>query len=137
MSRIEYSPVYEQYGLSDIRGLGPENPLYATDTFWPQILGEFGVIGLAAYIAFLATLAYRLWRESGRPDGGTLRVLRLGAGMVFAQALVESAANAMFHSPPRVYLLFLVVGAVMSMAWRSPAPPRTAAPDPPRTAGAS
>jgi hypothetical protein len=121
MSRIEYSPLYEEYGLSEIRGLGPDNPLYATDTFWPQILGEFGVIGLAAYVAFLASIAYRLWHEAGRPDGGAVRILRLGAGMVLVQAVVESAANAMFHSPPRVYLLFLVIGAVMSIAWRSPA----------------
>lgn len=121
MSREVYSPVYEEYGdppLSEIRGLRPDNPIYATDTFWPQILGEFGIIGLAAYIAFLITLAYLLWRESGRPDGGYLRILRLGAGMVFVQALVESAANAMFHSPPRVYLLFLTIGVVLSIAWR-------------------
>ena len=119
MSRVEYSSVYEEYGLDEIRGLSRENPLYATDTFWPQILGEFGVIGLAAYVAFLATILYQLWRESGRPEEGALRVLRLGAGMVFVQAFVESAANAMFHSPPRVYLLFLVIGAVLSIAWRT------------------
>ena len=131
---INYSPVYEEYGLDEIRGLGPDNPLYATDTFWPQILGEFGVIGFAAYLAFLGTIGYRLWRESGRPEGGSLRVLRLGAGMVFVQALVESAANAMFHSPPRVYLLFLVVGAVMSIGWRTPAS-STASSDPPPAGG--
>jgi hypothetical protein len=134
MSRIDYSPVYEEYGLDKIRGLGPENPLYATDTFWPQILGEFGVIGFAAYLAFLGTIGYQLWRESGRSDGGSLRILRLGAGMVFVQALVESAANAMFHSPPRVYLLFLVVGAVMSIGWRTPAS-STASSDPPPAGG--
>jgi hypothetical protein len=134
MSRVKYSPVYEEYGLDEIRGLGPDNPLYATDTFWPQILGEFGVIGFAAYLAFLGTIGYRLWRESGRPEGGSLRVLRLGAGMVFVQALVESAANAMFHSPPRVYLLFLVVGAVMSIDWRTPAS-STASSDPPPAGG--
>lgn len=135
MSRMEYSPVYKEYGLDEIRGLGPENPLYATDTFWPQILGEFGVIGLGAYLAFLGSIGYRLWRESGRPEGGSLRVLRLGAGMVFVQALVESAANAMFHSPPRVYLLFLVIGAVMSIAWRTPASPEGALPEPEPASG--
>ena len=51
--------------------------------------------------------------------------------MVFAQAVVESAANAMFHSPPRVYLLFLVVGAVLSIAWRTRASDWAADPDPP------
>ena len=134
MSRIEYSPLYEEYGLDARRGLDRENPIYTTDTFWPQILGEFGIIGLAAYVAFLATILYQLWRESGRPDGGALRILRLAAGMVFAQALVESAANAMFHSPPRVYLLFLVIGAVLSIGWRTRA--SRAAPSDPPPAGA-
>ena len=129
MSRVDYSPVYVEYDLDDIRGLRPDNPLYATDTFWPQILGEFGVIGLAAYVAFLAVIAYQLWREAGRPESGTLRILRLGAGMIFAQVLVESAANAMFHSPPRVYLVFLVIGAVLSIAWRSRAAQNATDPD--------
>jgi hypothetical protein len=119
MSRVEYSPLYEEYGLSDIRGLRPDNPLYATDTFWPQILGEFGVVGLAAYVAFLGSLAWMLWREARRADTETMRILKLAAGMVFAQAIVESLANAMFHSPPRVYLTYLVVGVVASLAWRA------------------
>jgi hypothetical protein len=41
------------------------------------------------------------------------------------QALIESLASPMFHSPPRVYLLYLAVGVVMSLAWR-----RRAEPDP-------
>jgi hypothetical protein len=127
MSRVEYSPLYEEYGLSDIRGLREENPLYVTDTFWPQILGEFGVVGLLAYLAFLGSLAWMLWRESRRPGSETMRVLRLGAGMVFGQAIVESLANAMFHSPPRVYLTYLAVGVVMSLAWRARAAEASAA----------
>jgi hypothetical protein len=124
MSRIEYSPLYEEYGLSNIRGLRESNPLYATDTFWPQILGEFGVIGLVGYVGFLASLGWLLWRESGRrEDDETIRILRIAAGMVFAQAVFESLASSMFHSPPRVYLLYLVVGVVASMAWRTRARP--------------
>ena len=38
--------------------------------------------------------------------------------MVFAQAILESAASSMFYSPPRVYLVYLVVGIVASVAWR-------------------
>lgn len=125
MSRVEYSPLYEEYGLSDIRGLRPSNPLYVTDTFWPQILGEFGAVGALAYLAFLASLAWMLWREARRAGSETMRILRLGAGMVFGQALVESLANAMFHSPPRVYLTYLAVGVVMSLAWRARAAERS------------
>jgi hypothetical protein len=118
MSRVHYSPLYRKYGLSTIRGLRPNNPRDVTDTFWPQILGEFGIAGLVAYLAFLGSLGYRLFREAGRDDGPLLRVFRLGAGMVFAQAIVESIASSMYHSPPRVYLLYLTVGAVLSVAWR-------------------
>lgn len=118
MSRQNYSPLYEEYGLSTIRGLRPHNPSAATDTFWPQILGEMGLVALVAYAGFLLTLGYRLWREAARDDGPLLTTLRLGAGMVFAQGLVESLASSMYHSPPRVDLLYLVVGAVLSLSWR-------------------
>ena len=93
-----------------------------TDTFWPAILGESGVIGLLAYLGFIATLGIILWREAGRDDGPLLRVLRFAAGMVFAQAILESMASSMFHSPPRVYLFYLVVGAVAALAWRRRSP---------------
>jgi hypothetical protein len=120
MSRQEYSPLYYQYGLSRVRGLKPESPTAATDTFWPQILGETGVVGLLGYAAFLAALGWMLWREVARDDGQELRILRLAAGMVFAQALVESLASSMFNSPSRVYLMILVIGIVASIAWRRP-----------------
>jgi hypothetical protein len=120
MSREEYSPLYEEYGISTIRGLRRDNPSAATDTFWPQILGELGVVGFAGYAAFMALLGWMLWREAGRDAGTELRILRLAAGMIFAQALVESAASAMYHSPSRVYLFYLVVGLVASLAWRRP-----------------
>lgn len=118
MSRIEYSPLYYDYGLSNVYGLRPSSPRFVTDTFWPQILGELGVIGLAAYAGFLASLAYLLWREARRAATPIMRLLTLGAGMVFAQSVVESLASAMYHSPPRVYLLLLAVGVVASLAWR-------------------
>jgi O-Antigen ligase len=120
MSRQQYSPLYTKYGLDTVRGLKPPNPTAATDTFWPQILGEMGVIGLLGYAAFLAALGWMLWREVGRDDGQELRILRLAAGMLFAQALVESLASSMFNSPSRVYLMVLVIGIVASIAWQRP-----------------
>jgi hypothetical protein len=118
MSREHYSPLYYEYDLSDVRGLKPESPIAITDTFWPQILGELGIIGFAGYVVFTAALGWMLWREAGRKDGPELLILRLAAGMVFAQALVESAASAMYHSPSRVYLYYLMIGVVASLAWR-------------------
>ena len=119
MSRVEYSPLYVEYGLSDVHGLRPSYPQFVTDTFWPQILGELGIFGLLAYVGFVGSVVFTLWREAGRAVTPFQRALCLGAGMVFAQALVESLASAMFNSPPRMYLLYLPVGIVASMAWRA------------------
>jgi O-antigen ligase len=93
--------------------------MFITDTFWPQILGEMGVGGLVTYATFIGWMGVMLWREADRRDDGEFRrVFRFAAGMVFAQTIIESFASSMFHSPPRVYLVFLVIGAVGSMAWR-------------------
>ncbi len=118
MSRVDYSPLYHQYGLSGIWGLQPDNPNAANDTFWPQLLGELGVFGMLAYLGFMASLGVVIWREAANVDAPLVRLVVLGAGMLFAQAVVESLASAMYHSPPRVYLLFLAVGVVLSLAWR-------------------
>lgn len=125
MSREHYSGLYQQYNLDEVRGLRAGRASAATDTFWPAILGESGVIGLLGYLGYFGSLAFILWREAGRDDGPLLRVLRIGAGMIFAQAIVESLASSMFHSPPRVYLFYLAVGAVAAIAWRR----RAAEPD--------
>ncbi|OGN82328.1 MAG: hypothetical protein A2X23_12910 [Chloroflexi bacterium GWC2_73_18] len=118
MSRVEYSPLYVEYGLSKINGLRPANPRFATDTFWPQILGELGVFGLLAYLLFLGSIGYLLWRESQRDAEPIVRAFRLGTLLIFAQALVESLASAMFHSPSRAYLVLAAAGVVASLAWR-------------------
>jgi hypothetical protein len=126
MSREHYSELYVQYNLDDVPGLRERRPSAVTDTFWPAILGESGPIGVLGYVGYLASLGFVVWREAGRADGPLLRVLRFGAGMIFAQAIIESLASSMFHSPPRVYLFYLVVGAVAAIAWRR----RAAEPEP-------
>jgi hypothetical protein len=45
-SRTHYSPVYYQYGLSNVFGLSPAQPLYIDDTSWPSVMGETGYFGL-------------------------------------------------------------------------------------------
>ena len=118
MSRVEYSPVYREYGLDSIRGLSEQNSTYATDTFWPMVLGEFGVIGAVGYVAFLAGLGLPLWRAGRLVTDPISAVFVVGALAVFVQALIESVATPMFTSPPRSYLLFAALGATIAV-WAS------------------
>jgi len=121
VSRDPYSPVYAQYGLDQIDGLSPDDSAFVSDTFWPRVLGETGVIGLGALLVFTAVLAFQTWRAAGAPQADALvRAFQLGAWMVLVQALTETLASSMFDSPPRIYLLFGAVG--MSLALARPAP---------------
>jgi hypothetical protein len=124
MSRTQYSPVYAEYGLDTVKGLRPRDPRNVTDTFWPQILGELGVLGVAAYAAFLASLGWLLWKAYTGAGEQLTRVFFLGTGMIFVQTLVESLASPMFHSPPRIYLVYLAVGTVAAIHWRRREPDR-------------
>jgi len=120
MSRVDYSELYYEYDVYRINGLRPRRPVNVTDTFWPEIIGELGFFGLVAYLAFLGSLAYGLWRAAGRYRHGVLRIFALGSLLILAQALVESVASPMFHSPPRAYLLYLAIGVAIAIGSRPP-----------------
>jgi hypothetical protein len=121
MSRVEFSPVYEQYGLTHIRGLRPDNDNYITDTFWPMVLGEHGVFGALGYAVFLGALLLAVWRTLGRQADRLLRVFCLGTLAVLVAAVIESFATPMFVAPPRAYIVFAAIGAVLAIANRPPA----------------
>jgi hypothetical protein len=123
MSRVKYSPVYHAYGLDRIRGLQANNSDYVTDTFWPMVLGETGIIGVIAYAAFLLALLLSLWRAIGRQSDRLLRAFCLGSLAVLIAAVVESLATPMFVAPPRAYLLFAAIGAATAIARAAPRDP--------------
>ncbi len=115
ISREQYSDLYVQYRLSGIPGLSPQNPQFITDTFWPQVLGETGVVGLAAYVTFLTVVGVQLWRQARRFDlPPEMTAIVLGTALVFAQTIVESLASPIFNSPSQTYLVMMAVGGVLS-----------------------
>jgi hypothetical protein len=115
LSRTSYSPIYYEYGLNFVYGLGWEHTTYITDTFWPQILGEAGVLGLLAYALFIGAIGRSLWRATRLLGTPFSYAFALATWMVFVHALIETLASSMFHSPPRVYLLFVCVGMTIAM----------------------
>ena len=134
-SRNPYSPVYAEYGLDQIDGLSPQRSSFVTDTFWPRILGETGVIGLGALILFTLVLTVELWRAARAEHSDALtRAFLLGSWMIFVQGLVETLASSMFDSPPRIYLLFGAVAVALSIARQrtSHKPEKQPAPEPGR-----
>jgi hypothetical protein len=116
MSTVEYSPLYYDLGFDRVWGLSPSHSAFVTDTFWPQILGEVGLFGLLAYLLFVALVGRDAWRAARAfRDRPLLLFFTLGALMVFANGLIETLASSMFHSPPRIYLLFGAVGISLAL----------------------
>lgn len=61
-SRKTYSLLYSQYGLSTIYGFSnnANEANYISDTFWPIIIAEFGIMGIVLFAAFLFMLYLKI-----------------------------------------------------------------------------
>ena len=55
-----YSPIYYSLGFNSRFGMTSTKYSYLTDSFWPIILGEFGIIGLCLFIAYLIKLGKKI-----------------------------------------------------------------------------
>lgn len=105
MSRESYSPVYQAYGLELVSGLREADPVAVTDTFWPMVLGETGVIGFGAALGFFGILGARLWRSAANGPIA-IRAFLLGALLIYAESLVRSLTSPLFVAPPVAYFAF-------------------------------
>jgi hypothetical protein len=115
LSRADYSPVYAEYGLDRIYLLGPERPDAVTDTFWPMVLGETGIFGFLAALAFFASLLAELWRTAGAAGSPAVRAIALGVLMVFVEGLVRSLTSSVYTAPPIAYYVMGSAGLAIAV----------------------
>jgi hypothetical protein len=116
MSRTEYSPVYAEYGMDRMYGIAERLPIAVTDAFWPMILGETGGLGLLGAAIFFGLLGRDLWRAAGLRREVTVRVLLLGALLVYVEALVRTLTSSVFVAPPIAYWVFGTAALALSVA---------------------
>jgi hypothetical protein len=123
-AREHYSPEYVNLGYNSIRGLGgPTNPnnhgRFLTDTQWPSIVGEAGLVGGLLWAAGLWRI-YALFSKAHR--SGDLPLLLLGfTGMGWmVHVLLMSVAYPVFVTTPTSPMLFGLAGiAAAILAARS------------------
>jgi hypothetical protein len=119
ISAIFYSPIYSKYGLESISGL-EQGGTFITDTFWPYIIGQFGILGFFLYTWILACLimgSLRSFRAARLPMHG---ILALGCLLALIEAVPESSASPIFLTPPPYYFIFGVSGMVFSLGAAKP-----------------
>jgi len=128
-STLDYSPLYDEYGLSQIYGLTPDDPLYASDTYWPHIAAETGWLGAAVLLGFFLLLvldASRVARDAADP---ATRTLAVGAALALLEGLVESVAGPVFEVSLFAFVLAVPLGVSLARS-AVPLPVATAAPAP-------
>lgn len=102
-----YSPLYYKYGLSDIWGLYPENPMFLADAFFPT-MAEFGVVGLLFFIWFWI----RRYKEINKIDNFLIYKIAL---MCMLALFLEGTADTSYLSGKGMGYFML-----LAMALRGP-----------------
>jgi hypothetical protein len=114
VSRLHYSPVYQEYGLNRVWGLSREFPNFIDDTSWPGVIGEAGYGGLACYLAgilFLIALLVRRMR-SASPEEVWLPLAALAALVAF---LVDSLGDPTLFDWLATTSLVMLVGPALAV----------------------
>jgi hypothetical protein len=114
IARDFYSIEYFRLGYDAVNGLGSPGNLnnhgrWLTDTQWPAIVGEAGIVGAAFFVAGLWRI-FATFRKASNAAFLPLRLLGLtGVGWSF-HILLLSVAYPVFVTPPTSAMLFGLAG---------------------------
>ncbi|WP_086315659.1 hypothetical protein A5821_003163 [Enterococcus sp. 7F3_DIV0205] len=115
-ARVNYSEYYYKYGMSSIYGLTPSDPKFATDTYWPAILGETGIMGTVIYIGILLLITKKLIQKfnQNKIEKNYSYFMAVLSLFIFGQAILESFGEAIFNSSPQNIVLGIIIGIAAS-----------------------
>ncbi|MBR3897732.1 MAG: O-antigen ligase family protein [Bacilli bacterium] len=113
-ARVNYSEYYYKYGMTKIYGLYPNMPFFATDTFWPAIIGETGFLGLIVYVIYIFKLYFLLRKKSTTINDNLSFIYCTIAGLALIQTVCESFGAPSFNSNPQNIILGILVGLALN-----------------------
>lgn len=116
-SRVNYSEYFYKYNLNNIYGIRlVDNAIYVTDTYWPQVLGETGLLGIATVIVFFGILFFKIsFRLLKSYNSTVIKMPILFAFFILIHSLLESSASAIFNTSPQLILIAFVIGYSISI----------------------
>ncbi len=116
-SRVNYSEYFYKYNLNNIYGIRlVDNAIYVTDTYWPQVLGETGLLGIATVIVFFGILFFKISFRLLKSYNSTVNKMPiLFAFFILIHSLLESSASAIFNTSPQLILIAFVIGYSISI----------------------
>jgi hypothetical protein len=113
-SKLYYSDAYQAYGLTNVWGLSPTTANFITDTYWPMVLGEGGVLSLVSFFGFFYVLFRTTWRVARAPVATPeFAYLVTSALLLFTGSVVESTASHAYGSSMNATLGLMPLGMLM------------------------
>lgn len=110
ISGQNYSALYYKYGMEVVPGLRPDFYEFISDTFWPMILGQFGIIGFVLFVYIIFNI-YKKITEN-------VNIYKyFGQMTLLSYMLVLSLAEASFSGPIAV-IYFAIIGILSQRKYR-------------------
>jgi hypothetical protein len=119
-SVIDYSPLYDEYGLSRVSGLTQNNPEWIADAYWPHIAAEAGWLGAVAVAILYLLLGQASARAAFRATDPATKAVAVAAGLALLEAVAESLAGPVFEVTLFAFGLALPLGITLVRAAQPP-----------------
>jgi hypothetical protein len=100
------TPVYEALGFSEML----TTHLKTTDTYWPHLFGEVGIIGGGLFITLLVVVALQAFRNGCQSKNASMAVLGMVAMLWIMQLSCSAFAKQLFEGTPGWFLAVWVLG---------------------------
>ena len=108
-----YSWVYEHYGIDHVYGISKTYWGFITDQFWPMVLGQFGYLGLFAFMMiiyeYIMLFVINLKRSLNLKQKKLMYVSILGMLL----SLIDSSSDAIF-TQNRGVVMFMLFGLLIN-----------------------
>jgi len=113
---INYSEYYYLFGMNNIYGLAPTKSNFSTDTFWPAVMGETGVLGTIMYLVILMYMCKILIKKYGRTLSTRAQLILMLGIVTILQMFVESLAAPTFNTSPYIIVGSFFIGVGISIS---------------------
>ena len=108
-SRVDYSPIYGEYGIDYIWGLSKSYSAFIADTYYPS-LAEFGVVGLVLFVLFWFYIIKKAFSFFMKTNDTRLIIMSL---LIIGFLAIENVADATFTSN-RGFFMMIFLGLILS-----------------------
>ena len=103
-SAKRYSPIYKMYQIDNVYGLEEGKAFFVSDSFWPMILGQFGYIGLIAYIICILCIFKKIQAQYIKEN----KYMYIAKIICLLYLLISSTSESAFVNPIAIPLAIIL-----------------------------